>query len=225
MSFGCPCSGARRSASIDRVDAGRKRVAAGPGDRRRPDSGVNHGATRPDLLSARDRRLSSGPASIILPLFHRLGLSAVLGHLLAGGAIGPYGLGPFADRIGLRRIVVIDELDGARCRLCDATSRPCRHRAGTGHHHGRTRAPPSVPLAMHATNGRYCQSMSVPRPRDAAARAHRFLPRPAIKERQCQKSDTQSQSRRRRPMTLQSWAPSECNELASGTPLAQPKGK
>ena len=35
-------------------------------------------------------------AGIIVPLFHRARVSAVLGFLIAGSAIGPYGLGSLA---------------------------------------------------------------------------------------------------------------------------------
>jgi CPA2 family monovalent cation:H+ antiporter-2 len=53
-------------------------------------------------------------AGVIVPLFHRLRVSPVLGFLGAGAMLGPYGLGLFAQDIGLLRYAVIDDIDGVR---------------------------------------------------------------------------------------------------------------
>ena len=53
-------------------------------------------------------------AGIVVPVFQRLRVSPVLGFLLAGLAIGPYGLARFADLLPALRYVTIRELDGVR---------------------------------------------------------------------------------------------------------------
>lgn len=53
-------------------------------------------------------------AGIVVPVFHRLRVSPVLGFLLAGVAIGPYGLARFADLLPALQYVTIRELDGVR---------------------------------------------------------------------------------------------------------------
>lgn len=53
-------------------------------------------------------------AGIIVPFFSRLRVSPVLGFLVLGALIGPYGLGLFANDIGFLRYAVIDDLAGVR---------------------------------------------------------------------------------------------------------------
>jgi len=53
-------------------------------------------------------------AGIVVPLFHRARLSPVLGYLLIGAAIGPYGLGVMADELGLLRYAVISDVEGVK---------------------------------------------------------------------------------------------------------------
>lgn len=53
-------------------------------------------------------------AAIVVPVFQRLRLSPILGFLLAGVAIGPYGAGRFADDIGLLRYAVIWDVEGVK---------------------------------------------------------------------------------------------------------------
>ncbi|MCZ7566528.1 MAG: monovalent cation:proton antiporter-2 (CPA2) family protein [Burkholderiales bacterium] len=53
-------------------------------------------------------------AGVIVPLVSRLRVSPVLGFLVLGALIGPYGLGLFADEIGFLRYAVIDDLAGVR---------------------------------------------------------------------------------------------------------------
>ena len=41
--------------------------------------------------------------AVVVPLFHRLRVSPVLGFMLVGVAVGPFGLGDLADRHPLAR--------------------------------------------------------------------------------------------------------------------------
>lgn len=53
-------------------------------------------------------------AGIIVPVFHRLRISPVLGFLVAGLVIGPYGLALFADDVPVLRYLTIREIGGVR---------------------------------------------------------------------------------------------------------------
>jgi len=53
-------------------------------------------------------------AGIVVPVFHRLRVSPVLGFLLAGLAIGPYGLARFGDLLPALQYVTIGDIDGVR---------------------------------------------------------------------------------------------------------------
>lgn len=53
-------------------------------------------------------------AGIVVPLFHRLRMSPVLGYLIVGGIIGPFGLGLFEDQMGWFSLAVISDIDGVR---------------------------------------------------------------------------------------------------------------
>jgi monovalent cation:proton antiporter-2 (CPA2) family protein len=53
-------------------------------------------------------------AGIVVPVFHRLRVSPVLGYLIIGGIIGPYGLGLFVDDMGWLSVAVISDIDGVR---------------------------------------------------------------------------------------------------------------
>ncbi|MCG6874486.1 MAG: monovalent cation:proton antiporter-2 (CPA2) family protein [Betaproteobacteria bacterium] len=53
-------------------------------------------------------------AGIVVPFFSRLRMSPVLGFLALGALLGPYGLGLFADEIGVLRFAVIDDIEGVR---------------------------------------------------------------------------------------------------------------
>jgi CPA2 family monovalent cation:H+ antiporter-2 len=53
-------------------------------------------------------------AGIVVPLFHRLRLSPVLGFLLVGVAIGPYGIARLVGPTDLARYAVIADLEGVR---------------------------------------------------------------------------------------------------------------
>ena len=53
-------------------------------------------------------------AGIVVPVFHRLRVSPVLGFLVVGLAIGPYGFALFADRLPALAYVTISDIDGVR---------------------------------------------------------------------------------------------------------------
>lgn len=53
-------------------------------------------------------------AGIVVPVFHRLRVSPVLGFLLVGLAIGPYGLARFADLLPVLQYITIREIEGVR---------------------------------------------------------------------------------------------------------------
>lgn len=53
-------------------------------------------------------------AGIVVPVFHRLRVSPVLGFLLVGLAIGPYGLARFADLLPALQYITIRDIDGVR---------------------------------------------------------------------------------------------------------------
>ena len=48
-------------------------------------------------------------AALVIPLFHRLRLSPVLGFMLVGVAVGPFGLASFADRLPLLRAFTLSD--------------------------------------------------------------------------------------------------------------------
>ena len=51
-------------------------------------------------------------AGVIVPVFHRLRVSPVLGYLLVGGLIGPFGLGLLAQDVPWLARVVISDIEG-----------------------------------------------------------------------------------------------------------------
>lgn len=53
-------------------------------------------------------------AGVIVPVFHRLKVSPVLGYLLIGAIIGPYGLGLLADDVPWLSYAVIADLEGVQ---------------------------------------------------------------------------------------------------------------
>lgn len=53
-------------------------------------------------------------AGVLVPVLHRLRISPVLGYLVIGAIIGPYGLGRLAETWGWLGNVVITELEGVR---------------------------------------------------------------------------------------------------------------
>ena len=59
----------------------------------------------------REALLFLATAGVIVPLFHRLRLSPVLGFLTAGVALGPYGLGRFGDQVEFLRLLTISNVE------------------------------------------------------------------------------------------------------------------
>lgn len=53
-------------------------------------------------------------AGVVVPVFHRLKVSPVLGYLLIGAIIGPYGLGLLADDVPWLSYAVIADLEGVQ---------------------------------------------------------------------------------------------------------------
>jgi len=53
-------------------------------------------------------------SGIVVPVFHHLRASPVLGYLIAGVLVGPYGLGLFADDLGWLSHVVISNVEGVK---------------------------------------------------------------------------------------------------------------
>jgi CPA2 family monovalent cation:H+ antiporter-2 len=53
-------------------------------------------------------------AGIVVPVLHRWRISPVLGYLIIGGVVGPYGLGLLADQVAWLRFAVISDLAGVQ---------------------------------------------------------------------------------------------------------------
>ena len=59
----------------------------------------------------REALLFLATAGVVVPIFHRLRLSPVLGFLTAGVALGPFGLGRFGDRVDFLRFLTISDVE------------------------------------------------------------------------------------------------------------------
>ena len=64
-----------------------------------------------------------GAAAIVIPLFHRLRVSPVLGFMLVGMGVGPAGLGALVDRVPPLAWVSIADLGRTARRGCARRSR------------------------------------------------------------------------------------------------------
>ncbi|MBL8838349.1 MAG: cation:proton antiporter [Alphaproteobacteria bacterium] len=53
-------------------------------------------------------------AGIIVPFAHRQRISPVLGYLIVGTIVGPYGLGRLGESLGVFRFAVIDDIDAVK---------------------------------------------------------------------------------------------------------------
>lgn len=53
-------------------------------------------------------------AGVLVPLLHMLRVTPVLGYLIAGSVVGPFGLGLLADKVPMLSYGVISELDGVK---------------------------------------------------------------------------------------------------------------
>ena len=52
-----------------------------------------------ELLSLKDAAIVLCAAGLVVPIFYRLRISSVLGFMLVGMAVGPFGLGALADEV------------------------------------------------------------------------------------------------------------------------------
>ena len=68
----------------------------------------------PGIPYLREAMLLLIAAGIVVPLLHRLRISPVLGYLLVGCLIGPFGLGLLAADIPLLAALTITEVHGVR---------------------------------------------------------------------------------------------------------------
>lgn len=64
------------------------------------------------LESYREALVFLATAGVVVPLFHRLRISPVLGFLLAGAALGPFGLGRFARENSWASMFTITDVEG-----------------------------------------------------------------------------------------------------------------
>ncbi|MEK8091498.1 cation:proton antiporter [Methylocystis sp. IM3] len=62
--------------------------------------------------SYREALVFLATAGVVVPLFHRLRISPVLGFLLAGAALGPHGLGRFAQNHAVASLFTITDVEG-----------------------------------------------------------------------------------------------------------------
>ena len=67
-----------------------------------------------ETLNLREVMVFLFAAGIVVPLVHRLRISPVFGFLIVGLAIGPHGVGRFADALPWLRYAVITDLAGVR---------------------------------------------------------------------------------------------------------------
>ena len=64
-----------------------------------------------ELSLYREALLFLGTAGVVAPLFERLRVSPVLGYVLAGALLGPYGLGRLADRAPWLKSVLLTDVE------------------------------------------------------------------------------------------------------------------
>jgi len=67
-----------------------------------------------EALNIREVMVFLVAAGVVIPLFRRLKVSPVLGFLIVGLVIGPFGLGRFADGLPWLGYLVISDLEGVR---------------------------------------------------------------------------------------------------------------
>jgi len=67
-----------------------------------------------EALNIREVMVFLVAAGVVIPLFRRLRVSPVLGFLIVGLVIGPFGLGRFADSLPWLGYLVISDLEGVR---------------------------------------------------------------------------------------------------------------
>ena len=63
----------------------------------------------PEIAGLKEALIVLGAAGLVIPLFHRIRISPVVGFLLVGVIVGPFGLGRFAGQIPLLGAVTMDD--------------------------------------------------------------------------------------------------------------------
>ena len=66
-------------------------------------------APLPEIAGLKEALIVLGAAGLVIPLFHRIRISPVVGFLLVGVIVGPFGLGRFAGRVPLLGLVTMDD--------------------------------------------------------------------------------------------------------------------
>ncbi len=66
------------------------------------------------LESYREALVFLGTAGVVVPLFHRLRISPVLGFLIAGAALGPSGLGKYSAESDIAALFTIADIEGVK---------------------------------------------------------------------------------------------------------------
>ncbi|MEK4032668.1 hypothetical protein WOA01_06720 [Methylocystis sp. IM2] len=75
--------------------------------------------------SYREALVFLATAGVVVPLFHRLRISPVLGFLLAGAALGPHGLGRFAQNHAVASLFTITDVEESPSSPNSASSSSC----------------------------------------------------------------------------------------------------
>src|SRR5262245_30208024 len=68
--------------------------------------------THVDSTLFKDAIVILGAAAIVVPLFHSLKLSPVLGYIIIGMVVGPFGLGALAAELPWLSMITISEREG-----------------------------------------------------------------------------------------------------------------
>ncbi len=63
----------------------------------------------PEIAGLKEALIVLGAAGLVIPLFHRIRISPVVGFLLVGVIVGPFGLGRFAGQLPPLRLVTMDD--------------------------------------------------------------------------------------------------------------------
>lgn len=82
-----------------------------PSEQKKAERSVEEHFTIPFIREVVIFLVASG---IVVPVFHRLRASPVLGYLIVGGLVGPYGLGLLADDLGWLSYVIITDVEGVK---------------------------------------------------------------------------------------------------------------
>src|SRR6201995_726484 len=64
-----------------------------------------------DISFYKEALIVLGAAAVVIPLFHRLHVSSVLGFILVGIVVGPFGLGSLARQVPWLSVITIRDAD------------------------------------------------------------------------------------------------------------------